>query len=135
MSAIIVVCMIFDIDPSCAGWPQENITAVHRGLFIVAVTVMSCCPLSPQEFGLSQLREGAASHSLRAILSVLTLLFYHTYVSLILGETPSRPPRGVPLTARFARPLLFPHKSCSPAGERNANESILINILILIFLI
>ncbi|KAG9347071.1 hypothetical protein JZ751_005998 [Albula glossodonta] len=38
-----------------------------------------------REFGLSQLREGAASHSLRAILSVLTLLLYHTYVCLILG--------------------------------------------------
>ncbi|KAJ8383017.1 hypothetical protein SKAU_G00037950 [Synaphobranchus kaupii] len=38
-----------------------------------------------REFGLSQLREGAASQSLRAILSVLTLLLYHTYVSLILG--------------------------------------------------
>ncbi|XP_005752639.1 tetratricopeptide repeat protein 39B [Pundamilia nyererei] len=36
-------------------------------------------------FGLSQLREGASSHSLRSILCVLTLLFYHTYVSLILG--------------------------------------------------
>ncbi|XP_031440475.1 tetratricopeptide repeat protein 39B isoform X2 [Clupea harengus] len=38
-----------------------------------------------REFGLSQLREGAGSHSLRSILSVLTLLFYHTYVCLILG--------------------------------------------------
>ncbi|XP_058887747.1 tetratricopeptide repeat protein 39B-like isoform X1 [Acipenser ruthenus] len=38
-----------------------------------------------REFGLSQLREGASSHSLRAILSVLTLLLYHTYVALILG--------------------------------------------------
>ncbi|KAJ8262194.1 hypothetical protein GJAV_G00163570 [Gymnothorax javanicus] len=38
-----------------------------------------------REFGLSQLREGAASHSLRAILCVLTLLLYYTYVSLILG--------------------------------------------------
>ncbi|XP_063042670.1 tetratricopeptide repeat protein 39B-like [Engraulis encrasicolus] len=38
-----------------------------------------------REFGLSQLREGAQSHSLRAILSALTLLFYHTYVCLILG--------------------------------------------------
>uniref|UniRef100_A0A7N5ZU35 Tetratricopeptide repeat protein 39B n=1 Tax=Anabas testudineus TaxID=64144 RepID=A0A7N5ZU35_ANATE len=36
-------------------------------------------------FGLSQLREGASSHSLRSILCALTLLFYHTYVSLILG--------------------------------------------------
>ncbi|XP_028973635.1 tetratricopeptide repeat protein 39B isoform X1 [Esox lucius] len=38
-----------------------------------------------RDFGLAQLREGAASHSIRAILSVLTLLFYHTYVTLILG--------------------------------------------------
>uniref|UniRef100_A0A8C5AQC2 Tetratricopeptide repeat protein 39B n=1 Tax=Gadus morhua TaxID=8049 RepID=A0A8C5AQC2_GADMO len=36
-------------------------------------------------FGLSQLMEGSANHSLRSILSALTLLFYHTYVSLILG--------------------------------------------------
>uniref|UniRef100_A0A673W3P2 Tetratricopeptide repeat protein 39B n=1 Tax=Salmo trutta TaxID=8032 RepID=A0A673W3P2_SALTR len=38
-----------------------------------------------RDFGLSQLREGAASHGLRAVLSVLTLLLYHTYVTLILG--------------------------------------------------
>ncbi|KAL2079372.1 hypothetical protein ACEWY4_025116 [Coilia grayii] len=38
-----------------------------------------------REFGLAQLREGAGSHSLRSILSALTLLFYHTYVCLILG--------------------------------------------------
>lgn len=39
-----------------------------------------------QSFGLSQLREGASSQSLRSIICALTLLFYHTYVSLILGE-------------------------------------------------
>ncbi|KAI5609288.1 tetratricopeptide repeat protein 39B [Silurus asotus] len=38
-----------------------------------------------REFGLAQLREGAASYSLRSILCVLTLLLYHTYVCLILG--------------------------------------------------
>ncbi|KAF7647599.1 hypothetical protein LDENG_00169830 [Lucifuga dentata] len=38
-----------------------------------------------RDFGLSQLREGASSQSLRSILCALTLLFYHTYVSLILG--------------------------------------------------
>ncbi|KAM4611478.1 tetratricopeptide repeat protein 39B [Polymixia lowei] len=38
-----------------------------------------------REFGLSQLRQGSDSNSLRSILSALTLLFYHTYVSLILG--------------------------------------------------
>lgn len=39
-----------------------------------------------QAFGLSQLRDGASSQSLRSIICALTLLFYHTYVSLILGE-------------------------------------------------
>nr|XP_020477826.1 tetratricopeptide repeat protein 39B-like isoform X3 [Monopterus albus] len=38
-----------------------------------------------REFGLSQLREGASSHSLRSVVCSLTLLFYHTYISLILG--------------------------------------------------
>ncbi|XP_057175691.1 tetratricopeptide repeat protein 39B [Triplophysa rosa] len=38
-----------------------------------------------REFGLSQLRDGAVNHSLRSILCVLTLLFYNTYVCLILG--------------------------------------------------
>uniref|UniRef100_A0A673GYZ0 Tetratricopeptide repeat protein 39B n=1 Tax=Sinocyclocheilus rhinocerous TaxID=307959 RepID=A0A673GYZ0_9TELE len=33
-----------------------------------------------REFGLSQLRDGAGSHSLRSILCVLTLLLYHTYL-------------------------------------------------------
>lgn len=42
--------------------------------------------VSLQGFGLSQLSEGASSHSLRSILCALTLLFYHTYVSLILGK-------------------------------------------------
>ncbi|XP_045578803.1 tetratricopeptide repeat protein 39B isoform X4 [Salmo salar] len=38
-----------------------------------------------QEVGLSQLREGAASNSLRSILSTLCLLMYHLYISVILG--------------------------------------------------
>uniref|UniRef100_H3AL96 Tetratricopeptide repeat protein 39B n=1 Tax=Latimeria chalumnae TaxID=7897 RepID=H3AL96_LATCH len=38
-----------------------------------------------REFGLAQLREGAAGTSLRAVLCALTLLLYHTYVCLILG--------------------------------------------------
>ncbi|XP_069482154.1 tetratricopeptide repeat protein 39B isoform X2 [Ambystoma mexicanum] len=38
-----------------------------------------------RELGLSQLREGAYGLSLRAVLCVLTLLMYHTYISLILG--------------------------------------------------
>ncbi|XP_070297078.1 tetratricopeptide repeat protein 39B isoform X2 [Salvelinus sp. IW2-2015] len=39
-----------------------------------------------REVGLSQLREGAASNSLRSILSTLCLLMYHLYISVILGK-------------------------------------------------
>nr|XP_061810643.1 tetratricopeptide repeat protein 39B-like [Nerophis lumbriciformis] len=39
-----------------------------------------------REFGLSQLREGTSGSTLRSILCTLTLLFYHTYVSLVLGS-------------------------------------------------
>ncbi|CAK6958564.1 tetratricopeptide repeat protein 39B-like [Scomber scombrus] len=38
-----------------------------------------------QELGLSELREGAAGNSLRSILSTLTLLMFHLYISVILG--------------------------------------------------
>ncbi|XP_056136443.1 tetratricopeptide repeat protein 39B-like [Lampris incognitus] len=38
-----------------------------------------------REVGLSQLREGAASNNLRSILSTLTLLMFHLYISVILG--------------------------------------------------
>ncbi len=40
-----------------------------------------------QEMGLSALREGAASNSLRSILSTLTLLMFHLYITVILGES------------------------------------------------
>uniref|UniRef100_UPI0037E96467 tetratricopeptide repeat protein 39B-like n=1 Tax=Semicossyphus pulcher TaxID=241346 RepID=UPI0037E96467 len=38
-----------------------------------------------RELGLSELRQGAGSHSLRSILSTLTLLMYHLYITVILG--------------------------------------------------
>ncbi|KAL4640460.1 tetratricopeptide repeat protein 39B-like [Arapaima gigas] len=38
-----------------------------------------------REVGLVQLRQGAASQSLRSVLCALTLLMYNTYVSVILG--------------------------------------------------
>uniref|UniRef100_A0A6Q2YJ33 Tetratricopeptide repeat protein 39B n=1 Tax=Esox lucius TaxID=8010 RepID=A0A6Q2YJ33_ESOLU len=59
--------------------------SVPQNSQVTYLAVITHCALSPQDFGLAQLREGAASHSIRAILSVLTLLFYHTYVTLILG--------------------------------------------------
>uniref|UniRef100_A0A674MC12 Tetratricopeptide repeat protein 39B n=1 Tax=Takifugu rubripes TaxID=31033 RepID=A0A674MC12_TAKRU len=38
-----------------------------------------------RELGLSELREGATSNSLRSILSTLTLLMFHLYITVILG--------------------------------------------------
>ncbi|XP_040002273.1 tetratricopeptide repeat protein 39B-like isoform X2 [Xiphias gladius] len=38
-----------------------------------------------KELGLSELREGAAGNSLRSILSTLTLLMFHLYITVILG--------------------------------------------------
>ncbi|XP_026216037.1 tetratricopeptide repeat protein 39B-like [Anabas testudineus] len=38
-----------------------------------------------REMGLSELRDGAASNSLRSILSTLTLLMFHLYITVILG--------------------------------------------------
>ncbi|XP_060914063.1 tetratricopeptide repeat protein 39B-like [Labrus mixtus] len=38
-----------------------------------------------REVGLSELRQGAGSNSLRSILSALTLLMYHLYITVILG--------------------------------------------------
>ncbi|XP_054636308.1 tetratricopeptide repeat protein 39B-like isoform X2 [Dunckerocampus dactyliophorus] len=39
-----------------------------------------------REVGLSELRAGASSDNLRSILSTLTLLMYHLYISVILGS-------------------------------------------------
>uniref|UniRef100_A0A4W3JUK4 Tetratricopeptide repeat protein 39B n=1 Tax=Callorhinchus milii TaxID=7868 RepID=A0A4W3JUK4_CALMI len=39
-----------------------------------------------REMGLSMLREGASVHSLRAVLCVLTLLMYQTYITVVLGS-------------------------------------------------
>ncbi|KAJ8281383.1 hypothetical protein GJAV_G00067030 [Gymnothorax javanicus] len=38
-----------------------------------------------REFGLSQLRAGVASDSLRSVLCVISLLMYHLYITVILG--------------------------------------------------
>ncbi|XP_031719216.1 tetratricopeptide repeat protein 39B-like isoform X2 [Anarrhichthys ocellatus] len=38
-----------------------------------------------REMGLSELRDGAAGNSLRSILSTLTLLMFHLYITVILG--------------------------------------------------
>nr|XP_033775049.1 tetratricopeptide repeat protein 39B isoform X2 [Geotrypetes seraphini] len=62
-----------------------------------------------RELGLFQLREGAAGTSLRAILCVLILLLYHTYVCLILGTGESN--------LREAEMLLHPYLKKFPNGS------------------
>lgn len=57
--------------------------------------------LSPQDYGLLQLEEGASGHSFRAVLCVLLLLCYHTFLTFVLGRRPrgaaTRPPARLPL--------------------------------------
>lgn len=62
-----------------------------------------------REFGLSQLRDGACSHGLRSILSALTLLFYNTYICLILGTGEGN--------LVEAEALLEPYQSRFPKGS------------------
>lgn len=53
--------------------------------------------LSPQDYGLLQLEEGAAGHSFRAVLCVMLLLCYHTFLTFVLGrETRGCRGGGVP---------------------------------------
>lgn len=46
----------------------------------------SDCPLVPQDYGLLQLKEGASGHSFRAVLCVMLLLCYHTFLTFVLGR-------------------------------------------------
>ena len=46
----------------------------------------SACPLVPQDYGLLQLKEGASGHSFRAVLCVMLLLCYHTFLTFVLGR-------------------------------------------------
>ncbi|XP_047220905.1 tetratricopeptide repeat protein 39B-like isoform X2 [Girardinichthys multiradiatus] len=55
-----------------------------------------------RELGLSQLREGAASNSLRSILSTLTLLMFHLYMSVILGTGEGNLPEAEALLKPYA---------------------------------
>lgn len=44
--------------------------------------------LVPQDYGLLQLEEGASGHSFRAVLCVMLLLCYHTFLTFVLGRNP-----------------------------------------------
>lgn len=74
-----------------------------------------------QRFGLSQLREGASNHSLRSILCAFTLLFYNTYVSLILGRNTSLSSSLNRFSGGLLRPT--PAPTVSGTGEGNLAEA------------
>ncbi|XP_043933140.1 tetratricopeptide repeat protein 39B isoform X2 [Protopterus annectens] len=74
-----------------------------------------------RELGLSQLREGAATPSLRAVLCVLTLLMYHTYIALILGTGEGN--------LQEAEELLEPYLSKFPNGSIILFYAARINVL------
>lgn len=54
---------------------------------------LSSCP---QDYGLLQLEEGASGHSFRAVLCVMLLLCYHTFLTFVLGRRPSVQDGGLP---------------------------------------
>ncbi|XP_041640247.1 tetratricopeptide repeat protein 39B-like isoform X2 [Cheilinus undulatus] len=56
-----------------------------------------------RELGLSELRQGAGSHSLRSILSALTLLMYHLYITVILGTGEGNLSEAETLLAPYAQ--------------------------------
>lgn len=49
--------------------------------------LLHCVCVRVQEYGLSQLYEGATSHNLRSMLCALLLLCYYTFLSFILGNS------------------------------------------------
>lgn len=66
--------------------------------------------MNSQELGLSELREGAANNSLRSILSTLTLLMFHLYITVILGKN-NMLPGCCNFTSKFKdHTLLFGNK-------------------------
>lgn len=52
--------------------------------------------LVPQDYGLLQLEEGATGHSFRAVLCVMLLLCYHTFLTFVLGRRPRVRDDGLP---------------------------------------
>ncbi|XP_072373159.1 tetratricopeptide repeat protein 39B isoform X3 [Scyliorhinus torazame] len=62
-----------------------------------------------RDLGLSMLREGASSHSLRAVLCTLTLLMYQTYITVVLGAGEGN--------LQEAETLLQPYLEKYPSGS------------------
>jgi len=68
------------------GFSGNRVRTTSMCFYVDLKRSRASCGLCLQTFGLAQLKEGACGHSLRSIFCALTLLFYNTYVSLILGR-------------------------------------------------
>lgn len=73
------VCLV----PATATWPPPLSSNLPWG---AQALLASACPVFPQDYGLLQLEEGAAGHSFRAVLCVMLLLCYHTFLTFVLGR-------------------------------------------------
>lgn len=76
--------------------------------------------LVPQDYGLLQLEEGATGHSFRAVLCVMLLLCYHTFLTFVLGRRPSVQDgrfRGERLHILLRRAGLGPSQVSGPAPD------------------
>lgn len=69
------------------------------------------CLLVSQDYGLLQLEEGATGHSFRAVLCVMLLLCYHTFLTFVLGRRPSVQDGGLPGEGLHT-PLRLPALAC-----------------------
>ena len=67
-------------------------SSTHRVGHRVGHRVTESCVVGPvsQEVGLSELRAGVASEGLHSILSMMTLMMFHLYITVILGTATRR---------------------------------------------
>lgn len=74
----------------------ENRHLMAARLALLSLGTHPACLLVPQDYGLLQLEEGATGHSFRAVLCVMLLLCYHTFLTFVLGRRPSVQDGGLP---------------------------------------
>lgn len=76
--------------------------------------------LVPQDYGLLQLEEGATGHSFRAVLCVMLLLCYHTFLTFVLGTGNV----NIEEAERLLKPYLnrYPKVRPTPAGHPQSHQ-------------
>lgn len=86
----------------------DSCLAAYLGLVVLwePLPVFLCSP-TPQDYGLLQLEEGATGHSFRAVLCVMLLLCYHTFLTFVLGRRTGVQGGGI-LGERLQIPLRCP---------------------------